>query len=91
MSIAGYFKRFSPRLELMEAMFERLGANAWFARNAHGPEVLRRATVRCGTCDSTKACSQWLDANPVAQEAPAFCRNHDLLERIRRDLPAAAR
>ncbi len=85
MGILSYFRRLDHNTRLMSKMFERVGVDDWFATDPHGPEVLRRAALRCGTCTQAEDCAQWLDANETAEHAPGFCRNHDLVERIARE------
>jgi hypothetical protein len=44
--------------------------------------VLRRAETRCEGCSEPQACAAWLDGREAASEAPEYCRNHDLFERL---------
>lgn len=86
MVLRRFFDRLSTHSELMQGMFSRLGVRGWFAEQQGGPEVLRRAALRCASCTDTEACAAWLEGHETAESAPAFCRNHDLIERIRRQL-----
>ncbi|MBO6719621.1 MAG: hypothetical protein JJ913_16820 [Rhizobiaceae bacterium] len=90
MGVLGYFSRLARNTELMQEMFSRVGINGWFAQNPHGSEVLRRAALRCGNCTHDAECAQWLEDHATADAAPDFCRNHDLVERIVRDLQSPA-
>lgn len=84
MSALEIFGRLTRNPSLMERMFATLGVRDWFRANPNGPAVLRRAALRCTTCSQAAACAQWLDAAAEPTEAPGYCRNHDLIERIRR-------
>lgn len=84
MGLLSFFNRLSTNSELMQGMFSRLGVRDWFAEHGGGPQALRRAALRCASCTDTEACAAWLDGNASAEHAPAFCRNHDLVERIKR-------
>lgn len=88
MGLMQFFSRFSVNPGLMDRMFSKFGVRDSFAELPHGPEVLRRATLRCASCSEAGDCASWLDANAAPAEAPAYCRNHDLIERLRH-LPAA--
>jgi hypothetical protein len=39
--------------------------------------------LRCMSCGKPDACSAWLAEHGSAEEAPSFCRNHDLFARLR--------
>lgn len=82
MSVLDIFTRLTKQADLMDAMIKKLGVGEeiWSLPDHAG--VLRRAANRCLTCDEPEACEHWLahEANP--DEAPAFCRNHDLFERV---------
>jgi hypothetical protein len=82
MGLLSYFTRASARLDLMNAMFRRLGVREWFADDPARAVVLRRAAMRCSACNHTAECQAWLDSHETAAHAPNFCRNHDLAERI---------
>lgn len=86
MGLLRFINRLSANSELMEGMFARLGVRDWFADHPAGPEVLRRATLRCASCSESEACSDWLARHAAAEHAPGFCRNRDLIERIRREV-----
>lgn len=90
MSILSYFSRLARNTELMQKMFARIGIDDWFGQNPHGPEVLRRAALRCGTCTDDAACAQWLETHDHASHPPEFCRNRNLIERISRELNPSA-
>ena len=84
MSIIGFIRGYWTKVPLMERMFRRLDVEDVLTSLPHGPEVLRRAAARCAACDSASACEAWLDDAASPREAPRFCRNHDLIERLRR-------
>lgn len=87
MGVMQFFSRFTVHSELMERMFAKFGVREQFAEISQGPEVLRRAAMRCASCTDTEACAAWLDTNAAPAEAPDYCRNHDLIERMRRVAP----
>jgi hypothetical protein len=82
MGLLSYFARVSARMDLMNAMFRRLGVREWFANDPARAAVFRRAAMRCSACNHTAECREWLDRHEIAAHAPDFCRNHDLAERI---------
>jgi hypothetical protein len=82
MGLLSYFARVSARMDLMNAMFRRLGVREWFADDPARAASLRRAAMRCSACSHAAECRQWLDGREAAAHAPDFCRNHDLVERI---------
>jgi hypothetical protein len=90
MGLLSFFNRLSTNSELMQGMFSRLGVRDWFAENGGGPEALRRAALRCASCTDTQACATWLEGHATAEHTPSFCRNHDLVERIKRQTSSAS-
>lgn len=88
MKLFGFFSRVSRNIDLLDRMMVKLGVRDRFASLPNGGDVLRRAAIRCMTCDQAHACSAWLDANEKQIEAPAFCRNHDLFERVKHRVEA---
>lgn len=82
MSVLDIFNRMIHQADLMDAMMKKLGVADEMAQMPDHAGVLRRAANRCLTCDKPDACEHWLanEANP--DEAPPFCRNHDLFERV---------
>lgn len=69
---------------LMERMMARFGVRAALAERPGGPEALRRATIRCMTCSETEACESWLGEDEMSAEPPSYCRNADIIARLRR-------
>lgn len=86
MGLRRFITRMWTNSELMQDMFTRLGVRGWFADHAGGAEALRRAAIRCASCSDTEACAAWLENHGTAEHAPSFCRNHDLIERIKRQV-----
>lgn len=82
MASFGFFERIRTNSMLMDAMLARLGVREWFAVNANGPQILRRAALRCIGCTHSRECAAWLAANERPDRAPDFCRNRDLTDRI---------
>lgn len=83
MSVLDIFSRLTRQADLMDAMMKKLGVadKMWQLPDHAG--VLRRAANRCLTCDQPEACQDWLAHEAAPNEAPGFCRNHDLFERVR--------
>jgi hypothetical protein len=50
----------------------------------HHGEVSARAVERCGSCGHGSECADWLDHNQQPEVPPEYCRNADLIERLRR-------
>lgn len=73
---------------LFHAMVDKLGLRDALVARPHRVAVVARAEARCAGCGQEKACSAWLAENDDPAEAPAYCRNHDLFERIKREVEA---
>ncbi|WP_306117897.1 MULTISPECIES: DUF6455 family protein [unclassified Roseitalea] len=73
---------------LFQAMSDRLGLSEAFARRAGHGDAPRRAVDRCMSCDQVSACESWLAENAAPVEAPGYCRNHDMFERLKHDIEA---
>ena len=82
MSVLDIFSRLTKQADLMDAMMKKLDVADEIWKLPDHAGVLRRAANRCLTCDRTDACQQWLEHEVDADEAPSFCRNHDLFERV---------
>jgi len=74
--------RLAQHLELMGRMFRLTGA-------VDGPlavmtieDEFRSATLRCAACTGTEACTDWLLSSNEGAEAPAFCPNHAMINRM---------
>ena len=46
-------------------------------------DELAEAVVRCTGCESPGACEKWLETHPDADAPPGYCRNGDLMTRLR--------
>lgn len=79
----GFIDFMCAKSGLLERMIDRLSLRRQIKELNDAPGVMRRATIRCLSCGHSEACSAWLDEHPDADEAPLYCRNHDLFERIR--------
>jgi len=86
MSTFDFFSRLTQRADLMDGMMKKLDVVDEMKTMPGHAGVLRRAANRCLTCDQPDACQQWLTDEPSPDEAPGFCRNHDLFERVRSKL-----
>jgi len=77
---------------LMHRMAETVGADfgdALLEGRLTG-ENLRGAVLRCARCDAADFCETWLDVNAsrkdasgITPDAPDFCANRDLMDRLR--------
>ena len=80
--------RLDRHADLMYRMSDTVGADlgeALFEGRLSGEKV-RGAVLSCTRCDSVEACEQWLAKHEGdrAQNVPEFCRNRELLARLRR-------
>jgi hypothetical protein len=49
---------------------------------------MKRAQQRCANCGREDTCQNWLAENETPSEAPYFCKNHDMFERLKHDIEA---
>lgn len=70
---------------LMERMFARFDVRRPLVERPGGPEALRRAALRCMACGQTADCDAWLERQEAPADPPAYCRNADLIRRLRRE------
>lgn len=82
MSVLDIFSRMTNRADLMDEMMDKLGVSDEMQHMPDHAGVLRRAANRCLTCEKPDACQQWLKTEIEPDEAPYFCKNHDLFERV---------
>ena len=90
MSVLDIFSRLTKLADLMDAMMTKLGVADEIWKLPDHAGVLRRAANRCLTCDRPDACQEWLSHEAKPDEAPSFCRNHDLFARVLRNTDADA-
>lgn len=88
MAVLKIFDRVFRHMDLMDRMMDAVGVTNSLKSLPGAAGVLRRSTVRCLRCANADSCKAFLDTNQTAQEAPGYCRNHDLFERIKRDIEA---
>lgn len=82
MSVLDIFSRLTRQADLMDAMMNKLGVAEQMRHLPDHAAVLRRAAHRCLTCEKPDSCRHWLDNECQPDEAPEFCKNHDLFERV---------
>jgi hypothetical protein len=82
MKILNFFFRAHEDAPLMDAMIGKLGLAEAMRTLPDQRAVLRRASERCLTCKHPDFCAGWLADVENPTEAPFYCRNHDLFERI---------
>lgn len=44
---------------------------------------LSEAVLRCTGCSNPEHCGRWLSETPEADDTPGYCRNRELLTRLR--------
>lgn len=86
MKLPALFSRMIHSAGLVERMADTVGASEALSAHASRAVITRRAVSRCVGCSETQACQHWLDAHESADQAPDYCRNHDLFERLKRDI-----
>lgn len=89
MSLMGIFTRILRHGDLFEGMVRKLQLNDHMAGLPHSAEVYRRAANRCLSCGEGDACEEWLKSSDAPVEAPSYCRNHDMLLRLKKMEDAA--
>lgn len=82
MSILNYFIRVNEHAMLLEAMIAKLGLTESLHALPGERAVMKRAGQRCLSCDRPDDCANWLASDIERDEAPAYCRNHDLFCRM---------
>lgn len=77
-------QRLSRHSALMRRMAETVQADVGegLIQGRLTGEELRSAVLGCTTCDA-ETCEAWLDTHAQAATPPSFCRNRDLLTRLR--------
>ena len=91
MSLLDMYKRMTHQADLMETMIDKLELRNALETRADTVNVMRRAANRCMSCTETEACEKWLAEHNKADEAPSYCRNHDMFERLKHDIEAERR
>jgi len=67
-------------------MVDKLGLRSALESRPHADKVMKRAQARCADCGQEDACTTWMAENDQPGEAPEYCRNHDMFERLKHDL-----
>ena len=78
------FSKIEKHAVLVGRMSDTLGVDLVGASMDGGaPETtLRTAIYGCMGCKETDACEEWLASHETASEAPDYCRNKRLLDRL---------
>jgi len=82
----GLFSKLDRHSGLMHRMADTVGADlaTALARGELSAPELRNAVIACTGCEGGAECGQWLDDHGAgAADTPSYCRNHDLLDRLR--------
>ena len=88
MSLLAMYNKMMRQADLMDTMIDTLGVRSALESRPDQANVMRRAAGRCMGCNESAACEQWLTENDSAAEAPQYCRNHDMFERLIHDIEA---
>ncbi|MBZ0163651.1 MAG: DUF6455 family protein [Notoacmeibacter sp.] len=83
MSFLNAFRKVIRHADLLEGMIARVDVREAMSEVPHAAEVKRRALARCMTCEEPDACEIWLNEHVSADETPHFCRNHNLMARLK--------
>ena len=86
MSLLSMYRRMMRKAGLMEQMIDTVEVRDALDQRSDHANVLRRAVNRCLTCAEPDACEHWLAEHEHADEAPSYCRNHDLFERLKHEI-----
>ncbi|MEM9107681.1 MAG: DUF6455 family protein [Pseudomonadota bacterium] len=86
MGIASIIARFDRHADLFDRMLTTLGLRDRMSELKNVGPVYRRATMRCAGCSGAEKCASWLDEHEHAEEAPSYCRNLALMERLKIDI-----
>lgn len=86
MSLVSMYNRMMRKADLMEKMIDTVDVRDALEQRPDHANVLRRAANRCMTCAEPNACESWLAEHEQANEAPSYCRNHDLFERLKHEI-----
>ena len=74
------------RRTLFHAMLDKLGLRDAITSLDSSAAVMARADKRCADCGREDSCAVWLAETVQSDEAPYFCKNHDLFERVKHDI-----
>jgi len=73
---------------LFQVMVDKLGLRAALEARPNSESVMKRAQSRCADCGREDTCQTWMAENEQPGEAPYFCSNHDMFERLKHDIEA---
>ena len=83
MSFYDFLVSVDVRTALMGRMMRKFGVDRWLKIMPNHAAVTSRAVDRCRSCGHQDECAKWLDRNDRPDEPPDFCRNSDLIARLR--------
>ena len=83
-----HFLEAPERGSLFQAMVDKLRMRLALTARPQSAAVMKRAAERCAECGREDSCVAWMAANAEPDEAPYFCKNHDLFERLKHDIEA---
>jgi len=71
--------------ELLDGMAEIAGVDLQEAAIDAGltPDDIATAVLRCAECSDPEHCAKWQAARTGPSQPPAYCRNGELLERLK--------
>jgi Family of unknown function (DUF6455) len=82
MKLFSYLTGLNEGGELKDAMVAKLGLKQAMDSLPDHANIHDRAQKRCMTCNNAADCARWLATENAPDEAPDYCKNHDLFERI---------
>ncbi len=82
MDAFNFIRHYLKPVPRFHRMVQLLGVRSRIEALPDSGAVLRRAEKRCEGCSEPQACDAWMDGRETAGEAPKYCRNHDLFERL---------
>ena len=91
MSLRNLLNWLARHPDQLDRMMDALGLRSAVEALPDSANVLQRAADRCQSCEHAERCAAWLDANAKADEAPRYCRNHALFQRVSRGCDGRAR
>ncbi len=74
---------------LMTRMMTRFGVDRQLRRLPGHGAATARAVERCSRCGHDEECASWLANNDDPAAPPEFCRNSDLIARLRDSVETA--
>ena len=83
-------RKIARHTDLIKAMARKLGIDygPLLAADPGTVSPYRAAVINCTRCEGVESCEKFLAQEGRAGEAPGFCRNKELLDRLAREADA---